>query len=161
MSSDSLNITDRQIVIKNITDAICQMPDHKGFLTIDENRSVKPAYTGEIKSLFLLMHWPLFSFPGNNGKLNFVDTSKDNSEDITSHGLSIYAAVMEHGKSHIAEVFFANEENGEFMGSHMVFSLELPNNEYTEDYDPWLMEELANKVLGVHREKTLGNNLQF
>lgn len=130
------------IKIENITEAVLQMPGAKGFLDVTPTGEVRPSYAREIKAAFLLMHWPFF---------NRAEES----------GLGLYGALMEHGKTHVVEIFFADEESGRYLGSHMTFSVEFPDNLYVEDYDPWLMEELSQKVLGVHREKSIGHHFPF
>lgn len=169
------NVSQREIIIENITDAICSMPEQIGLLEFDSERGIKPRFGSEIKAMFLLMHWPMFSMPGLEKQIlsdlqksdKFKAENKNESEqddgakDISNYGMSMYAAILPHGKKHVAEIFFTDEHTGNYLGSHMVFSIILPDNTYSEDYDPWLMEELANKVLGVHREKSLGHNIQF
>lgn len=141
--------SDRVISIEDITDAVCQSPsDQKGFLEGDGDRGVRPMYAKEISTIYLLMHWPMF-------KLAQQQEAEENQ------GMSLYAAVLPHGRAHVAEIFFVNEATGAYVGSHMVFKVNFPGGEYLQDYDEWLMEELASKVLGVHREKTLGHELNF
>lgn len=130
---------ERVVTINDITEAVKEMPDQKGFILADEERGIIPVYGSSIVALFELMNW------------NFLETK----------GLTLYAAILPHGKTHVAEVFFIDEETGKYVGSHKVFNIAFPGNEYLEDYDPWLMDELAQKVLGVKREKTIGHNIEF
>ena len=149
--SDLREIMDQTIVITDISDAVKDMPDKKGFIVADEDKGVRPQFANEITAIYLLMHWP---FINTNGP---VKVEEDNG--LTTSGVSLYAALLPHGKKFVAEIFMASEETQKYMGSTKAYSIEFPNNRYEQGYDDWLMDELANKVLGVSREKVLGHNL--
>ncbi len=137
----------RSIFIEDITDAVKQMPVPRGFLKEDPLQGIGPVYQDKIETIFLLMNWSFIS-------------QEENEEEGPISGPSLYAAIMKHGKTHVAETFFANEETGKYMGSHRVFSVKFPENIYNEDYDPWLMEELTTRVLGV-RNQSIENFEKF
>jgi hypothetical protein len=141
-------IADRDITIEDITLAVKEMPDGKTFLRYEKDSGLKPNFAKKIDAIYLIMHWPYVK--GHD---------EGNEYEVSKAGITLYAAVMEHGKKHVAELFFANEESGEMLGTHKVFSINFPNRTYNDHYDEWLMEELAGKTLGVKREKTLGHNL--
>jgi len=142
------NIADRDIAIEDITLAVKEMPEGETFIKYEMGKGLKPTFAKKIEAIYLIMHWP------------YVQGHEEGNEfEVSKSGISLYAAVMEHGKKHVAEIFFANEETGEMLGTHKVFSINFPKRTYNDHYDDWLMEELAIKTLGVKREKTLGHNL--
>ncbi|WP_127716402.1 hypothetical protein [Halobacteriovorax sp. HLS] len=150
MSEEHL-VLDEQITITDISQAVKDMPENKGFILADEDKGVKPQFAKEISAIYLLMHWPFINI---DGPVNI-----DEEQGLTTSGVSLYAALLPHGKKFVAEIFMASEETQKYMGSVKAYSVEFPQNHYQEDYDEWLMEELAKKVLGVNREKVLGHNL--
>ncbi len=139
-------ILKKTIKVKDISDAVLDMPEPRGFILSDIENGVRPRYAKSIESLYLLMHWPFISESGSK-----VDDSTKTSQS----GISVYAAIMQHGKTHVAEVFFADEKACNYIGSHKSFSVDFPDNIYHQGYDEWLMNELAEKVLGVRREQVL------
>jgi diadenosine tetraphosphatase ApaH/serine/threonine PP2A family protein phosphatase len=144
-------IIEQQITITDISDSVKEMPDPKGFILPDSEKGVSPQFAPEISAIYLLMHWPFLNEEG--------PVRVDEEKGLTTSGTSLYAALLPHGKKYVAEVFMANEHDQSYMGSIKAFSIEFPNNQYVEDYDEWLMDELAKKVLGVSREKVLGHNI--
>ncbi len=148
---DEHQIINENIVITDISEAVKDMPENKGFILPDSEKGIRPQFAKEISAIYLLMHWPFINIDGPVGV--------DEARGLTTSGVSMYAALLPHGKKYVAEVFMANEENQNYMGSVKAFSVEFPQNEYVEDYDEWLMDELAKKVLGVNHEKVLGHNL--
>jgi len=144
------NILQDQISLKDISSAVREMPAPRGFVIPDPlNGGVRPRYAKEVKALYLLMHWQM---------INEDEADLDESRGVSPSGLSMYAALMQHGKTHVAEVFFFNEKTQSYSGSHKCFSIEFPNNLYLAEYDDWLMNALANTVLGVEREQCLGHD---
>jgi len=142
-------IIDQDIVIKNITDAVNKMQAPKSFLRSTPECPLRPAFAKEIKALYLLMHW---SFLGPSEKL-------PDPTEISENGISLYGALMEHGRAHIVEIFMANEKDGSMLGTHAVYSIEFPHNHYQQEYDDWLINDLAQRTLGVEREQVVGHQV--
>ena len=83
----------------------------------------------------------------------------DKDAEISKSGFSVYAAIVQHGKKHVAEVFIANEKDQKYLGSLKAYSVEFPENTYSEGYDDWLMDELAKRLTGVTKETAVGHNI--
>lgn len=147
--TEASDVVERNIQVKDISQAVLDMPSPRGFVMACEETGVKPRYAKSIKALYLIMHWPM---------INEDDCELDENTGVSGTGLSMYAALLEHGKTHVAEIFFADEKTQSYRGTHKSFSVDFPENTYVEDYDDWLMDELAGKVLGVKRERTLGHD---
>lgn len=143
---------DQNIKLVDISRAVIEMPAPKGFLLPDEQNGVRPRFAKRFLAMYMIMHWPL---------INEAECFEDGETGITHTGLSLYAAVMEHGKTHVAEVFFADEKNKSYRGTNKVFAIEFPNNLYDETYDDWLMDEIATRSLGVKEERAIAHNLNF
>ena len=151
MCNSSEQVINDSIRVIDISDTVSAMPDPKGFIVPDKDAGIRPQFANEIKALYVLMHWPF---------LNETDPVViDEEKGISNCGVSVYAAVLAHGKKHVAEVFLANEKDQSYRGSLKAFSIEFPENQYVEEYDEWLMDELAGRVLGVKREKVLGHSI--
>ncbi|MBT3980805.1 MAG: hypothetical protein HOE90_05580 [Bacteriovoracaceae bacterium] len=135
------------IVLKEITSETKQMPVGSSFLKLDENGNLKPAFAPEITGIFLVMNWPIFS--------------KMNENDYEGDGISLYGALMPHGKTFVVECFFAEESTGKYLGTHKVFSVTFPENTYLKDYDDWLMDELAARTLGIRDQDSLAHKLML
>lgn len=133
-------LTEKAIKVTDISQSVVDMPSPRGFVMADVEHGIRPKYAKSFKTMYLLMHWPM---------INEDDSKVDETVGVSSTGLSMYAAVLEHGKTHVAEIFFADEKTKAYRGTHKAFSLEFPDNVYDEGYDDWLMDELANRVLGV------------
>lgn len=133
-------IMNRELFLEDITEATKCSPDGKTFLEISPEGEIKPIYAKEIAAIYLLMNWPMI---GNY------------SESET--GISLYACLIQHGKKYIAEVFLAQEDSGKHLGTTKVYSLTFPLNQYSKDYDDWLMDELATRVLGKREEKVMAH----
>lgn len=142
----SEDILEKTIEVKDISNAVLEMPMPRGFVMSDDERGIKPRYAKEIKSLYLIMHWPIISED---------ESVVDEESGISESGMSMYAAVLPHGKTHVAEIFFVDEKSNSYRGTHKSFSIDFPENQYLEEYDDWLMDELAGKVLGVKNERAL------
>lgn len=140
------------ITIKDISRAVLEMPAPRGFIWGDSEHGIRPRYAKSVKALYLIMHWPYISDD---------DSEIDEESGISGSGMSMYGALMEHGKTHVVEIFMADEKTQKYHGSHKTFSVDFPENKYVEEYDDWLMDELAKKVLGVKREKAVGHNISL
>ncbi|MBT4790251.1 MAG: hypothetical protein HON90_01660 [Halobacteriovoraceae bacterium] len=143
-------VIEKSIKIKDISQAVLDMPSPRGFIMGDAEQGIKPRYAKSIAALYLLMHWPLISEE---------DAKIDDTTGTSATGVSMYAAILEHGKTYVADIFFADEKTQSYRGSHKSFSIDFPENTYVEDYDDWLMDDLASRVLGVKQERSLGHNI--
>jgi len=144
-------VIEQQIRITDISGALMDMPEPRGFIIPDESTGIKPQFAKKITALFTLMHWPFI----NEGKSSLLD----DEAEISNSGLSVYAALVEHGKKYVAEVFLANEKDQRYLGSLKAYSVEFPENVYSEGYDDWLMDELAKRVTGVTKETCVGHHM--
>jgi len=159
MDNISETILSENIEISDITQETKCMPEGGTFISLDNNGQVIPNFAREISSVYLLMHWELLRKDKNSSnKSEHLDPDYQ-AAGMSANGLSLYAVLMKHGKTYVAEIFFQDEYSGQYLGSSHVFSIKFPQNLYSDQYDEWLMEELASKTLGVHREKILAHNL--
>ena len=144
-----MEVVESSISIKDITLAMRET-EHKSFLIASDKKGVLPRYSDKIRALYLIMHWPCIAAES---------FEIDKETGVSSFGMSLYAALMEHGKTHVAEVFFADEASSSYYGTHRVFSVEFPENIYDEEYDDWIMDQIASEVMGVKREKTIAHGI--
>ena len=142
-------LANEEIKITDISGALKDMPEPRGFIIPDENKGIKPQFAKEITALFVLMHWPFI----NEGVLS----EPHEETGISSNGFSLYAALVAHGKKFVAEIFIVNEKTQQYQGSLKAYALEFPNNSYNDGYDDWLMDELAKRVTGVTKESCIGH----
>ena len=77
------------IELMDITAAIRSMPEGRSLLRF-EGSAVQPVYAKHILKLLLLIEWPLV-----NGQ--------------TEIWTRFYAAILPHGKTHVAEIYFVQE----------------------------------------------------
>jgi len=137
------SFSEELIKIEDITHAFLNSPDQESLIVSDEKRVIRPRYQDTILSLFSLMEFPLFG-------------STVNSK------LSLYGAILSHGKANLIELFFIDEENERYIGTFKVFKVEFPENSYSKDYDEWLMDELSSQAFGISQEyKKVAENIPF
>ncbi|MCB9062057.1 MAG: hypothetical protein H6622_11095 [Halobacteriovoraceae bacterium] len=141
------NLVNQTIQITDISDALMSMPEPRGFILPDERTGIRPQFAPEITAIFELLHWP------------FINMGKGCPIDDSNTAINLYAALVQHGKTHVAEVFVAEERNRKYIGTIKAFSVDIPNNIYDAGYDDWLMEELTKRVTGIARESS-GLNLE-
>lgn len=112
------------VEILDIRAHVRAMPERQSFLINDES-GLRSAYVPRPEKIILLMEWPL----GEAGSLK------------------AYAAIIRHGKIHVAETFFVSKtEHERYLGSHGVFSLRYPGEEYEARYDDEIAEVLARDL---------------
>ena len=145
-------LIDQEIKIEDISGALMDMPEPRGFIVPDSEHGIRPQFAKKISALFNLMHWPF---------INLGQDALGHKEQTPVSGFSLYAAIVEHGKKYVAEVFLVNEQDQSYQGSIKAYSLEFPENSYSDAYDDWLMDELAKRVTGVTKETCLGHNLSI
>ena len=122
------------IELMDITQAIRKMPERQSLLKFDEP-GVRPVYAKRILKLLLLMEWPVF-----NG-------------EVTSW-MRFYAAVLQHGKTHVAEVYLMQgsedqSQPGKYLGTFRVYSINLPDPavlEKDEDIGSFISDFLAGDL---------------
>lgn len=129
------------LVFTDITPQINAMPEGTTLLRFSDG-PLKPSYAKELLSLFLLSEWPL------SGNINLPDIPTATG---ASRWLRLYAALMPHGKTHVAEIFFLlqkkeEEKQGVYLGSSKVLSILFPDNQYHPSYDDEIIETLCKHM---------------
>jgi hypothetical protein len=119
------------IILTDITESFREKEDQRTLLQFDE-AGISPIFAKEIRAAYVLMEWPLLQ---------------------DSKVLRSYALLLPHGGIHVAEVFFFRQGlgdflTGEFLGSSHIFSIQLPDNQYSEAYDDTISASLWRQVGG-------------
>ena len=145
------HLVEDQIKVTDISSVLKDMPDGIGFIRPDEHKGILPQFAKKISAIYLLMHWPFIN--------DFTNKTINPDLNISRSGFSMYAALVEHGKKYVAEVFIANEEDQCYQGTVKIYSIDFPNNIYDEGYDDWLMSELSKRVTGVTKVTSFSKEL--
>ncbi|MCB0403644.1 MAG: hypothetical protein KDD51_02590 [Bdellovibrionales bacterium] len=115
-------------MIQEITQVLKDMPAGGSFLRFDEGGELLPQYGKQVLAVFELWQSPLL-----------LDGKQDR--------LRCLAALLPHGKIHVAESFFVLADTNTYLGTGRVFRIDLPDGKYDETQDDILIDELREALL--------------
>ena len=122
------------VEVKEITQCLDEMEGSKTFMKLDSKEGLVPTYADHVDALYVLGEWPLFD---------------EANRKSTDKALQCCAALMPHGKTHVAEVFFFNKRDNIYLGTSSVFSVTLPERRYVEALDDVIISKLSERFFGA------------
>ena len=121
-----------KLKITDITESFREKEDGQTLLSFGPE-GIRPLYSKTAVAAFVLSEMPLLA--------------------AGQPVLRSYALLLPHGHTHVAEVFHFRQGmgeflTGEFLGSSHIFSVVMPNNHYSPEYDDTIAQALWEQVSG-------------